>query len=98
MGHLFVFIIVLSVMMALIVAEYSKVSSGGSTCGGNCPSSCDRCPCGNTVEYVDIASWCAQYSGWNQTNCQCIVTHESSGNKNAMHVNSNDNSLDVGLW
>ena len=27
---------------------------------------CDECPCGTNTNYLDIASWCAQYGGWNQ--------------------------------
>jgi hypothetical protein len=37
------------------------------TCGGNCPGNdCSSCPCGSSSNYVDIATWCAKYSGWNQ--------------------------------
>lgn len=38
-----------------------------------------------------------QYSGWSQACCQCIVSHESGGNGNAVNQNSGG-SLDVGLW
>ena len=43
-----------------------------------------------------IADWCAKYS-WDQKACQCIVSHESGGNANAVNENSNG-SFDVGLW
>ncbi len=45
-----------------------KVTTTGSTCGGNCPSgSCTSCPCGSTPSYQNIAEWCAQATnGWNQ--------------------------------
>lgn len=40
---------------------------------------------------------CAQFSGWVQSECECIMNAESSGNANAMNYNS-DNTYDVGLW
>eukprot|EP01034_Spumella_vulgaris_P031357 gene31357-38733_t len=68
------------------------------TCGGNCPGNgCGSCPCGTTTNPADITHWCAQYSGWNQAQCQCIMKHESGGNSHAMNGNSNG-SMDVGLW
>jgi hypothetical protein len=45
---------------------------------------------------VDIADVCKEY-GWNQACCQCIVTHESSGDANAANENTNG-SFDVGVW
>ncbi len=69
-----------------------------STCGGNCPGgNCPACPCGSTKSVQDITSWCAQFSGWNQANCRCIMSHESGGNANAVGYNT-DGSYDVGLW
>ena len=44
----------------------------------------------------DIQQACAQGS-WDQTCCQCIVSHESGGNANAMNYNDNG-SFDVGVW
>jgi hypothetical protein len=68
-----------------------------NTCGGNCPSNdCPSCPCGTTTSPQSISYWCSKYS-WNQACCQCVVTHESSGNANAMNYNT-DSSFDVGLW
>lgn len=68
-----------------------------NTCGGNCPSNkCTDCKCSG-VAHVDIASACAQYSGWSQSCCQCIVQHESGGNSHAQLHNTNG-SDDVGLW
>ena len=40
---------------------------------------------------------CAQYSGWSQSQCQCIMKYESGGNANAENENT-DGSYDVGLW
>jgi len=71
---------------------------GGTNCGGNCPGgNCPSCPCGTSKNLLDITSWCSQYSGWNQANCRCIVSHESGGNGNAVCYNTNG-SYDVGLW
>ena len=59
--------------LVLICAFAAFVSAGtyngtvtGSNCGGNCPGGCDSCPCGTSTKYLDAASWCAKYSGWNQ--------------------------------
>jgi hypothetical protein len=68
-----------------------------TTCGGNCPGGCDSCPCGSSSSYQSASSWCAQYSGWSQTQCQCIMNAESGGNANAVNQNTGG-SLDVGLW
>ena len=74
------------------------VQALANTCGGNCPSNdCPSCPCGTQRSVVNIASWCSQFSGWNQACCQCIASHESGGNTNAANHNSNG-SYDVGLW
>jgi hypothetical protein len=45
----------------------------------------------------NIANMCAKYSGWNQSQCQCIMSHESGGNANAANYNTNG-SYDIGLW
>ena len=69
-----------------------------NSCGGNCPSnSCSTCYCGTGRESVNIASACSQYSGWSQSACQCIASHESGGNAHAQLHNTNG-SNDVGLW
>lgn len=79
--------------LALIVAV-----AYASTCGGNCPSGkCTNCFCGTSPSYADVAHWCAQYGGWNQAHCQCIIKHESGGNLHAQLLNTNG-SNDVGLW
>jgi len=46
---------------------------------------------------VDIAGWCSKFGGWNQSQCRCIVSHESGGNANAVNQNRGG-SLDVGVW
>ena len=81
-----------------LLPQYLKGSlhSTSSICGGNCPSGCDTCPCGSRTSMTNIRDWCAKYH-WNQQNCECIVLHESEGNKNAMHQNS-EGSFDAGLW
>jgi len=69
-----------------------------NTCGGNCPSGdCATCPCGTTPNQQPIATWCAKFSSWDQSCCQCIMRAESSGNANAVQENSGG-SYDVGLW
>ena len=69
----------------------------GITCGGNCPSgNCPSCLCGSTPSPQSISYWCSRYN-WNQACCQCIVSHESSGNANAINYEV-DSSYDVGLW
>lgn len=82
------FIVVIALILALALAD---------TCGENCPNGrCPSCPCGYSRNMADISGWCARY-GWNQSCCQCIVSHESGGNANAMLYNTNG-SYDVGLW
>lgn len=44
-----------------------------------------------------VQTWCSQFTGWDQGQCQCIMNAESGGNANAMNQN-NDGSFDVGLW
>ena len=69
-----------------------------NSCGGNCPSGdCTNCYCGTSREVVNIADHCAAYSGWSQSCCQCIASHESGGNAHAQLRDSNG-SNDVGLW
>lgn len=66
-------------------------------CGGNCPSGdCPSCPCGTTVNKIDIAAWCAKHT-WNRSHCECIMNAESKGNSNSVNYNS-DGTYDVGLW
>jgi hypothetical protein len=44
-----------------------NATEASSNCGGNCPAgNCPKCPCGSTMNYVDIISWCSKYTGWNQ--------------------------------
>ena len=87
-----------SVLSLLGVVQSSNTTLQASNCGGNCPGgNCPSCPCGTTKSVLDITSWCAQYTGWNQANCRCIVSHESGGNANAVCYNTNG-SYDVGLW
>jgi len=67
-------------------------------CGTNCPGgSCPNCPCGTLAAPVNINSLCAQWTGWSQACCRCIVSHESGGNAHAMNYNSNG-SFDVGVF
>lgn len=81
------------------------LNTTSSNCGGNCPGyDCPSCPCGTGGNWLDINSWCAQYS-WNQVGnfycalhsfyvfflqdaCRCIVSHESGGNGNAVNYNA----------
>ncbi len=66
-------------------------------CGGNCPSGdCPSCPCGTTVNKIDIVAWCAKHT-WNRSHCECIMNAESKGNANSVNYNS-DGTYDVGLW
>lgn len=66
-------------------------------CSGNCPSGlCPICLCGTASSPQSISYWCSKYT-WNQACCQCIVSHESGGNANAINYES-DGSYDVGLW
>ena len=75
----------------------TTLTTGSTTCGSNCPGGCATCPCGSTSSVLDIKTWCAKYSGWNQANCQCIMKYESGGNANAVNQNTGG-SYDVGLW
>ena len=81
-----------------VAAAKDESFLSGSNCGGNCPGgNCASCLCRTTQNVQDITYWCSQYSGWNQANCRCIMSHESGGNANA--VNQNVGGLyDVGLW
>ena len=95
----------LALFLAVAAAELvsnryldENVTAPTNTCGGNCPSNgCSTCPCGTSPNRQDIASWCAKFSKWNQKQCQCIVSHESGGNGNAVNQNRGG-SLDVGFW
>jgi len=83
--------------IALLACTAIAVSA--NTCGGNCPSNdCPGCPCGTSTAYVDIASSCAGYGGWIQSQCQCIVSHESSGNSHAANYNPGGGTYDIGVW
>jgi hypothetical protein len=69
-----------------------------TTCGGNCPSNdCSSCPCGTSSNRQNIQQWCSKFSSWNQAQCECIITHESGGNANAVNQNTGG-SIDAGLW
>eukprot|EP00823_Brevimastigomonas_motovehiculus_P005092 TRINITY_DN355_c0_g2_i1.p1 TRINITY_DN355_c0_g2~~TRINITY_DN355_c0_g2_i1.p1 ORF type:complete len:130 (+),score=15.75 TRINITY_DN355_c0_g2_i1:57-446(+) len=58
-------------------------------------AACSTC---GSAAYTDIASECSKSSsGWSQSCCQCIATHESTSNYHACNKN-NDGSIDVGLW
>ena len=82
----------------VILAIFFAVSAFAGTCGGNCPGgNCPTCPCGSSKNYVDGASICNKYSGWSQTCCKCIASHESGNNANAVGYNTNG-SFDVGLY
>ena len=84
-------------MKAILIMALLAAAVFADSCGGNCPSGkCVTCFCGSTKNVVDIATWCAKYS-WNQNCCKCIVSHESSGNANAMNYNT-DHTTDVGIW
>src|SRR5687767_12965826 len=59
---------------------YITGDANGSTCGGNCPSgTCSSCKCGTSKNVVNIANECSKYTGWSQSCCQCIISHESGG-------------------
>jgi len=64
-----------------------------------CPfSACSRgCPCGPNASIVSKSEWCAKYSGWSQSSCECIMNAESGGNANVINQNRGG-SYDVGLW
>lgn len=84
-------------LIAIVVALLAlSVVVNSSTCSGNCPGGCDSCPCGQSSSMESISAWCSKYS-WNQANCECIMSHESGGNANAVNQNSGG-SYDVGLW
>lgn len=86
-------------MKSILLVSLCLIFAYANTCGGNCPSNdCPgNCNCGSTPNVVSVSSWCSQYSGWSQTCCQCIASHESGGNANAENYNSNG-STDIGLW
>merc|ERR1712137_530972 len=61
---------------------------GATTCSGNCPGGCNSCPCGTSSNYVSASTYCSKYSDWSQSCCQCIISHESGGNANAVNWSS----------
>ena len=75
------FIALLAVMAVFVSAgtlqrDGLNSTSTGGTCGGNCPGNdCNSCPCGSTKNPVDVASWCAKYSGWNQVFYRYAIEH-----------------------
>ncbi|CAF2709212.1 unnamed protein product [Rotaria sp. Silwood2] len=81
----------------LIIAIIGVIN--GDKCGQNCLySDCpSTCPCGTKANYVSAASYCSQYTDWNQQCCECIVQAESKGNANAMNYNR-DGTWDIGLF
>ena len=84
-------------MKLIVVLALLAFAVYADSCGGNCPSGrCPSCYCGTSKNVLDIGAWCARY-GWDQGCCNCIVSHESGGNANAMNYNG-DGSTDVGLW
>jgi len=84
-------------LLTLLAASLALATA--VSCGGNCPSGgCPGCPCGSTPVRVNIAAACTGFSGWNQGQCQCIVSHESGGNANAMNWNARGGTYDVGVW
>jgi len=84
--------------LVFFVIVTSQNDSPLDKCGGNCPSNdCATCPCGITKSETDVPTACAQFTGWDQECCRCIVRHESGGNLNAVNENSGG-SYDVGLW
>lgn len=96
-------LLLLSIILLGVIAKDDRdrlilnESEPMNTCGGNCPSNdCSSCPCGTSKVTVSISEWCSKYT-WNQKNCQCIMTHESGGDENAVNENTNG-SFDVGLW
>jgi len=77
-----------------------STKSPTSKCGGNCPASCESCPCGTSKSIQSVETWCAKHT-WNQSNCQCIMSEESGANANAVNQNKigkRKGSYDVGLW
>ena len=89
-----------AVFALVLVAVFFGAAVIADTCGGNCPS--DDCPsgqclCGSSTNYVDVGSYCSQFSGWSQQCCECIANAESSVNANAENYNSNG-SYDIGLY
>ena len=86
------------VLLVSIVALAMLVAVAMASCGGNsynCQGS--QCACGSSPSYVNASSYCAMYSDWSQSCCECISQHESSQNANAVNCNSNG-SIDAGLY
>ena len=87
-----------AVAFVLAILIIGDCSSKTTTCGGNCPSNtCLSCPCGTTQNTISTSTWCSKYSNWSQSCCNCIMSHESAANSNALN-NNTDGSVDVGLW
>ncbi len=56
------------ILLTIFVIVYSN------TCGGNCPTDCPTCLCGNKKNIVNITTVCNyQPFTWNKTCCKCIV-------------------------
>lgn len=81
---------------ALLLVTITTVMSN-TTCGTNCPSGCEACPCGNVTKYETASTWCSKYPGWKLSSCECIVKAESGANANAVRMNT-VGSYNVGLW
>jgi len=85
-------------LSGILIFSLMVCASLALTCGGNCPSNnCPKCICPQAVDDVSISAWCAKYTGWSQSCCECIAKHESGGNAHAENHNSNG-SYDIGLW
>uniref|UniRef100_A0A7S2TMW4 Transglycosylase SLT domain-containing protein n=1 Tax=Lotharella oceanica TaxID=641309 RepID=A0A7S2TMW4_9EUKA len=89
--------LLIALLVPALMAININVNSTSTTCGGNCPGGCSDCPCGTSSSSQSISSWCSKYSGWKQSSCECIMSHESRGNANAVNQNFGG-SYDVGLW
>ena len=93
---MFKFVLFASLLFVSVLGfDNSTVAS--NNCGGNCPGGCASCPCGTTKNQQSSSSWCSKYNGWKQSSCECIMSHESGGNANAVNQNTGG-SYDVGLW
>lgn len=88
------------VAAAVIASLVLLMPVEANTCGGNCPSgNCpgNHCPCGLTPKPVSVVDFCSQYSGWSQTCCQCIATHESGGNMHAVNYDAYYQNFKAGV-
>eukprot|EP01106_Pelomyxa_sp_JSP_P013420 TRINITY_DN4004_c0_g1_i1.p1 TRINITY_DN4004_c0_g1~~TRINITY_DN4004_c0_g1_i1.p1 ORF type:complete len:129 (-),score=14.04 TRINITY_DN4004_c0_g1_i1:74-460(-) len=75
-------------LKTLVAVSYLVAVALSATCNPN--------PCG-AAAYADIVYNCAMYTGWNQKNCQCMVTTLSGGNYHACNINSGG-TQDIGFW